>query len=157
MSYNRVLPNPVALHHDSSQISLPRSSNLLDHKIMNDLPMSHSILPLRPDPLGSARRYSEIRPGPNGVPQAHQHVATLDRAKLDLSPQMDIMGRQPGPMPSVDHLNLRARSSSSSGGSSPTKASKEISWCLCKPDPKIPRPRNCESIPSPPWSLEHGK
>jgi HMG box factor len=152
MSYNRVLPNPVALHHDSSQVSLPRYSNPLDHKIMNDLPMSHGALPFRPDPLASACMYPENRP--NGVPQARQYVATLKRANPELSPQM---GRPAGPMPSTSDLALHDRSSSSSGGSSPTRSTKEISWCLCKPDPKIPRPRNCESTPSASWSKEHGK
>lgn len=154
MSYNRVLPNPVALHHDPSQVSLPRSSNLLDHKIMNDLPKSHGALPLRPDPL-AACRYPEVRHPSITSVSAHQHMASLNRAKPELSPQMGRPGR-PGSLLPPNDLALRDRSSSSSGGSSP-KMSKETSWCLCKPDPKIPRPRNCESIPSAPWFLEHGK
>lgn len=151
MSYNRVLPNPVALHHVSSQVSLPRSGNLIEHKIMNDSPMSHGALPLRPDPLGAACRYPEAR-HPSTVPM-NQYMATLNRTKSELSPQM---ARSAGPLLTTNDLALRDCSSSSSRGSSP-KMSKEISWCLCKPDPKIPRPRNCESIPSTSWSLEHGK
>ncbi|KAJ5298919.1 Small-subunit processome Utp12 [Penicillium atrosanguineum] len=136
MSYNRVLPNPVALHHVSSQVSLPRSSNLIEHKIMNDLPMSHGALPLRPDPLGAACRYPEARHPSTGP--TNQDMTTLDRAKPELNPQM---GRPTGPLLTTNDLALRDSSSSSSRGSSP-RMSKEISWCLCKPDPKIPRPRN---------------
>ncbi|KAJ5669989.1 uncharacterized protein N7477_005352 [Penicillium maclennaniae] len=136
MSYNRVLPNPVALHHVSAQVSLPRSSNLIEHKIMNDSPMSHGALPLRSDPLDAAYRYPEAR-HPSTVPTT-QYMATLNRTKFELSAQM---GRPTGPLLATNDLALQDRSSSSSRGSSP-RLSKEISWCLCKPDPKIPRPRN---------------
>lgn len=154
MSYDRVLPKPVALHHDS----LPRPSNLLDHKIMNDLPISHGSLPHRPDPIGSSCRYNDARP--SGVLQAHQQLAAFSRPKLEVTKTEQILPpvKPAGPMLATKDLAIRDRSVSSSGSSSPVKsAHRDINWCLCQPAPKVPRPRNGESIISAQSSSEHGK
>lgn len=151
MSWDRVLPAPAGLHYDSPQV---RPSDLLDHKIMNDLPKAHGSLAYRPDSL----KYADARPV--AVPQAHQQMAVLNQANLPLREQQDGMtvhahvhgspnlnpahagARPSGPMVSPKDLS---RSSSSSGSTSPVRSVKERdSFCLCQPDPKVPRPRNGE-------------
>lgn len=160
MSYDRVLPAPVAVRHESSGSNILHS-NPFEHKIMNDLPMSHGALPHRPDPIGPGCRYADYRA--NTVPQIHQQMAMYHGRPEPYTPPVDkhpmaMYSRQAslstGPLP------LRERSPSSSGSSSPIKPSKEDypgQWCLCKPDPKIPRPRNGESMISAPMLNEHGK
>ncbi|OQD87796.1 hypothetical protein PENANT_c005G00276 [Penicillium antarcticum] len=139
MSYDRVLPNPVALRYESAQVSLPRPSDLLDHKVMNG---DFKSMGRYPDgPVGDAR-YTDIKS--NGVLQTHQHLAVLNSAKDSLNGSV----KPPGPMISTKELALRDRSdrssSSSASSSSPGKSQKEraMQFCLCQPDPKIPRPRN---------------
>lgn len=152
MSYDRVLPKPVALHHES----LPRTSNLLDHKIMNDMPTSHVALSHRPDPVGSACRYNDARA--SGMPQAYQQqVAALNRPKHGMETSQPSL-KPTGPMLTTKDLPIRERSLSSSGSSSPVKSAHgNVRWCVCQPARKIPRPRNGESMISTQSSSEHGK
>jgi HMG box factor len=151
MSYDRVLPNPVALRYESAQVSLPRPSNLLDHKIMNDDRKSMARYP--DGPVGDSVRYTDVRS--NGVSQTRQHLSVLNSAKDPLGGSV----KPVGPMISTKELPLRDRSdrssSSSASSSSPSKSQKEgaMQFCLCQPDPKIPRPRNGESITSAPSDL----
>lgn len=150
MSWDRVLPAPAGLHYDNAQV---RPSDLLDHKIMNDSPKPHDPLVFRPE----SARYTEIRA--NGVPQMHQHLSPYSQPKsIGLkTDHMDMRGmKTQGPMITTKDLS-RSSSSSGSGSSSPTKSVKERdSFCLCQPDPKVPRPRNGESLLSAPLE-EHGK
>ena len=155
MSYDRVLPNPAALRYESASVStLPRPSDLFDHKIMNDhLPKSYMALPHRPGPGNSAssdtRYTSELRP--TGVAQTHQHLSSYGQIrgshKNDAALSPILQHAKPGPMISTQNLP-RNRSASSSGSSSPAKSAKNdgLQFCLCQPDPKIPRPRNGESL-----------
>lgn len=152
MSYDRVLPKPVALHHDS----LPRPSNPLDHKVMNDLPGSHvhAALPHRPDPIGSTCRYS-------GVPQTHQQLAVLHPPKngMTRAEQNPPSGKPTGRVLPTKDLAFRDRSVSSSDSCpSPVPAAYgDVKWCLCQPAPKVPRPRNGELMISAQSSSERGK
>ncbi|CAI7566720.1 unnamed protein product [Penicillium manginii] len=146
MSYDRVLPAPVAVRHESSGSNFLHS-NPFEHKIMNDLPMSHGALPHRPEPQAATCRYPEYRP--NAVPQIHQQIAMYHGKAEPYTPPIDkhsIVDAYPRQHSiSTAPLPLRERSPPSSGSSSPVKSSKEeyaSQWCLCKPDPKIPRPRN---------------
>lgn len=170
MSYDRVLPNPASLRYESAPVStLPRPSDLLDHKIMNDpLPKSYMALPHRPGPGGmspvsqNARYTSGSEMRPNGVAQTHQHLASYGRARGSMKndPAMSPVQQHAklGPMVSTKDL-ARDRSASSSGNSSPTKSVKSegLQFCLCQPDPKIPRPRNGELMLSEPLLYKHGK
>ncbi|RHZ43425.1 putative HMG box transcriptional regulator [Aspergillus thermomutatus] len=147
MSYDRVLPKPPALLYDAPQVPLPRrSSNLLDHKIMNDETTTKVSLVDHPVDSGSCRYTAEVPA--SGLPQVH---LSLNRPKLALG---KIASNSPiqspklvAPVPTKD-TPVRERSSQSerSFSSSPVKstASKEsvMQFCLCQPDPKIPRPRN---------------
>ncbi|KAJ5102580.1 hypothetical protein N7532_003109 [Penicillium argentinense] len=147
MSYDRVLPAPVGMHHESAG-SNPLHSNPFEHKIMNDLPMSHGALPYRPDPLGSACRYTDYRPKPQMQQMAiyHGKVEPYNppiEINHNIPPATEFYPKQPSV--STNSIAFRERTPSSSGSSSPTKSGKEEyagHWCLCKPDPKIPRPRN---------------
>lgn len=165
MSYDRVLPHPVALRYESAQATLPRPSNLLDHKVMNEelsaMAMRH---PADGGPVGPLGRYAEPR---SAVHQTHQHIslnASKEPHAHAHAHKMSSNGsaKPIGPMISTKELPLRDRSdrssSSSASSTSPIKSQKEsaMQFCLCQPDPKIPRPRNGESILSAP-SLEIGK
>jgi HMG box factor len=162
MSYDRVLPNPASLRYESAPVStLPRPSDLLDHKIINDhLPNSFVTLPHRPAP-----------PPAPGTPAGNdmtryasdmQQFASYQRPRVSmkngpcLSPVQQHV--QPGPMISTNDL-ATDRSASSSGSSSPTKSVKNegVQFCLCQPDPKIPRPRNGELMLPEPSSYRNGK
>lgn len=157
MSYDRVLPAPVAVRHESSGSNFLHS-NPFEHKIMNDLPMSHRALPHRPEPLAATCRYPEYRP--NAVQQMAMYHGKGEpyTPPIDKHPIVDAYPRQHSI--STASLPLREHSPPSSGSSSPIKSGKEeyaSQWCLCKPDPKIPRPRNGESMMSAPMLNEHGK
>ncbi|KAJ5637711.1 hypothetical protein N7490_007590 [Penicillium lividum] len=143
MSFDRVLPAPAGLHYDNTQV---RSSDLLDHKIMSDLPKSHGPLVYRPDSF----KYADLR---HDIPHAHHQMTVLNQEKVpgprpdQNDPMMpmanahsNLMTREPGPVVSTKEVS---RSSSSSGSASPVRSAKERdTFCLCQPDPKVPRPRN---------------
>lgn len=162
MSYDRVLPNPVALRYEPVQVPLPRPSNLLDPKVMNEELTSAMAMRHPADgPVGPSVRYSD--PRSTGVHQTHQHQhislnASKEAHKLSSNGSL----KPVGPMISTKELSVRDRSdrssSSSASSTSPIKPQKESTtqFCLCQPDPKIPRPRNGESILSAP-SLQLGK
>lgn len=150
MSYDRVLPNPVALRYESAQVG-PRPSNLLEHKIMNDLP---TVMMRYPDgPVGPSIRYSDARS--TGGSQTQQMALNEAKEAMSNGPVKPV-----GPMLSTKELPMRDRSdrssSSSASSTSPVKSKENtMQFCLCQPDPKIPRPRNGESISS--ASSELGK
>ncbi|KAJ5779319.1 hypothetical protein N7457_007039 [Penicillium paradoxum] len=142
MSYDRVLPNPVALRYESVQVPIARPSNLLEHKIMNeDLSKSAMAMryPTEGGPVGPSIRYADARS--TGISQTHHHMSSLNEAKSS-------NGVKPmGPMLSTKELPMRDRSdrssSSSASSTSPVKSKENtMQFCLCQPDPKIPRPRN---------------
>ena len=140
-----------------------QTSNLLEHKIMNDdFPNKMAVLdhpPFHP-PHASTDGYLDA----NSLPQIH-HLSSLNRAKMAFN-QVASSG---GPLDSyksitplstttTKNMPIRERhshSDRSSGSSSPVKSSSSSSreqqqhqpaaqFCLCQPDPKIPRPRNGE-------------
>lgn len=153
MSFDRVLPNPAALRYETPQVSLPRPSNLLDHKIMNEGPQ-----PPTAQPDAAAYRYAELRP--NGVSPTMPF--TRPKGPVGNPEPLPIFNgaRPSGPMIETKDLAFRERSSISSDSGSPIKSAFKDNpeqFCLCQPDPKIPRPRNGESRMSAPSSKEHGK
>ncbi|GES61770.1 HMG box transcriptional regulator [Aspergillus terreus] len=148
MSYDRVLPKPPALHYDSPQVPLPRpTSNLLEHKIMNDDISRMSLVDHHVDspPMGSSCRFAA-----DGLPQVH--LSSLTRAKFalnNIAASASVEASKPSASLTTKTIPLRERSTASerSSSSSPVKstaASREsvTQFCLCQPDPKIPRPRN---------------
>ncbi|KNG82139.1 putative HMG box protein [Aspergillus nomiae NRRL 13137] len=147
MSFDRVLPKPAALHYDSPQVTLPRpTSNLLEHKIMNDNVSKVSMLDrhLEGVPVGSSCRYAA-----DGLPQVH--LSSLNRAKIALNKIASNAPIEPpkpaAPLPAKsipfrERSSVSERSSSSSPVKSATSRESVTQFCLCQPDPKIPRPRN---------------
>ncbi|CEL05326.1 hypothetical protein ASPCAL06444 [Aspergillus calidoustus] len=147
MSYDRVLPKPVALHYDSPQVSLSRpTSNLLEHKIMNDdIVMAEH----RPEPVPTpSYRYSENLPKVN--------LLSLHRSRVggnQAPPSLPAPLKAPRPTAALTSKSIPYRDQSSvserSSSSSPVKSAAPTGsvdaatqFCLCQPDPKIPRPRN---------------
>lgn len=140
MSFDRVLPIPPALHNDQVVMPPRQTSNLLEHKIMNvEHPPSSS-----PPILGEA--YT------NSLPQIH--LSSINRAKMaynNVPASMSPMDPYRNIVPQLSKdLPLRKRSSHSERSSSASPvhlaSSREqqpvAQFCLCQPDPKIPRPRN---------------
>lgn len=160
MSFDRVLPPPAAgLRNDSTPVSLPRPSNLIDHKIMNDRPKYHGALPYRAESTVAAGKHADMHS--SGAPQAHQHMASFNGPKSAIAKFPSDGSALPfstdhplGPTVSTREYAVRDRSSSS-GSSSPVK--EDDHFCLCQPEKKVPRPRNGESMLSAPSSNEHGK
>jgi HMG box factor len=158
MSYDRVLPKPAALHYEAPQATLPRqTSNLLEHKIMNDNVVSKFAMMDRHHMNGdsmsdaSCRFVNDLRL--NGV--SNGHASSLNRAKTVLNkivsnPPSESSKPVAAPLITKD-IPIRERSthgSERSSSASPVKSAmiKEpvTQFCLCQPDPKIPRPRNGE-------------
>ncbi|KAH8428302.1 putative HMG box transcriptional regulator [Aspergillus melleus] len=141
MSYDRVLPKPAALHYDSPQATLSRpTSNLLEHKIMNDetSPVSMMDHHVENIPVGASCRYPT-----DGLPQVH--LSSINRAKIALNKiasSAPLEPLKPKPIPFRERTSASERSSSSSPGKSTTSREPVTQFCLCQPDPKIPRPRN---------------
>ncbi|KAF9888099.1 hypothetical protein FE257_009235 [Aspergillus nanangensis] len=146
MSYDRVLPKPAALHYDSPQVTLPRpTSNLLEHKIMNDNISRMSLVDSHIDglPMGASCRYAA-----DGIPQVH--ISSLNRALSSISSNAPVEPSKPPAtltantktIPLRDRPSTSERSSSSSPIKSTTPRESVTQFCLCQPDPKIPRPRN---------------
>ncbi|KAJ9487873.1 hypothetical protein VN97_g5443 [Penicillium thymicola] len=101
-------------------------------------------------PVGPSVRYSDTRSH-----QTHQHISQNASKESHPHPhphphKVSSNGsvKPVGPMISTKELPLRDRSdrssSSSASSNSPIKSQKEsaMQFCLCQPDPKIPRPRN---------------
>lgn len=153
MSYDRVLPKPPALHYDSPQASLsrPTTSNLLEHKIMNDgITMSDHRMDKTP-----SYRYSESLPQVNLL-SLHRSRVGMDKNPTSPSASSTLEASKPAPglptksLPMRDQSSISERSSSSSPVKSAAPGPREsvTQFCLCQPDPKIPRPRNGKPIQS---------
>lgn len=150
MSYDRVLPKPPALHYDSPQASLSRpTSNLLEHKIMNDgITMSDHQMD-----KATSYRYSESLPQVNLL---SLHRSRLSAEKTPTSPSASSTLESSKPtsglptksLPMRDQSSISERSSSSSPvkPAAPGPRESVTQFCLCQPDPKIPRPRNGKPI-----------
>ncbi|PKY02629.1 hypothetical protein P168DRAFT_320184 [Aspergillus campestris IBT 28561] len=140
MSYDRVLPKPPAFHYDS-QVTLSRpTSNLLEHKIMNDDLTKMSVMDHRRDTpaVGASCRYVA-----DALPQVH--LSSLNRAKIALNkiastaPIDPQRSTEPGLAP---QLALRERSSVSerSSSASPTKRESETNC------PNLHRTASCHLL-----------
>lgn len=146
MSYDRVLPKPMALYYDPARNTLPRpSTSLLEHKIMNDS-FSKVTLPQRDASiLRSSGQNAEPVAAPAPLSQAH--LASINHEKVainSISSRTPLTRERLSPVLTVD-LPKSTRSSSAS----PPKSSslrETTQFCLCQPDPKIPRPRNGELL-----------
>ena len=141
MSYDRVLPNPLALCYDSSRHNIPRRiDTLLEHKIMTDkLPNivteqydCRKAIPERKVPEGGplplTMTTSPMSSAKPATPMASVSAPAVPRSRV---------------VPLVTtNLDRQERSASSSSSKSSSSKEYNVQFCLCQPDPKIPRPRN---------------
>ncbi|KAH8697672.1 hypothetical protein BGW36DRAFT_427627 [Talaromyces proteolyticus] len=142
MSFDRVLPRPPALYETASRCHKPSTSSLLEHKIMNDRSRAMSIEDMSRPSL-SMRKLNDSESCSTALSQ--MQLSSINREKLvennHLQPNFTTSPKQNTPGGTVE-LTLGERSASDS----PTKleSAKEAAsqFCLCQPDPKIPRPRN---------------
>jgi HMG box factor len=133
ISWYRVLPKPVALLHDHFNDPFPRrDSSLLQHHITSDnsfKAVSDTIAGRRITVPSIA--YSEI---PRSSPQIHSPVrnsiVSIGSAYADEGP----VTRKRTASLMEDGLQSPDRS--------PQHEESGNQFCLCQPDPKIPRPRN---------------
>lgn len=156
MSYDRVLPKPVALHYEPNPVALQRpTSSLLEHKIMND-DFSHKMAwmdragtasPAALPPYQRAKSAgSDDDAGGDG--ESLPSLAPINGSKfasnnkLAVSAPVKHASKSISPLLTKDIPNRDRSSSSSSPKSSTMKDT--VQFCLCQPDPKIPRPRNGE-------------
>lgn len=114
MSFDRVLPKPHLL--ERHQGYLPKiSSNLLDHKIMKDDGPQSAVEKHRD---GASGRYAAE--ADDGAP------SSLGRSKVG----------------SLQTKDLPIRDSSAWSHDTKSASKEGARFCICQPDPKIPRPRN---------------
>ncbi|KAJ9234887.1 transcriptional regulator family: HMG [Paecilomyces variotii] len=142
MSYDRVLPKPMALYYDPARNTLPRpSTSLLEHKIMNDS-FSKVTLPQRDASiLRSGGQNAEPVAAPAPLSQAHLASINHDKVAINsISSRTPLTRERLSPVLTVD-LPKSTRSSSASPPKS-SSSRETTQFCLCQPDPKIPRPRN---------------
>ena len=136
MSFDRVLPNPLALCYDSPQRSIPRRTDtLLEHKIMTGR-LSKIVTE-----YDCPKAISESK----ALEDALSHPA-MTTSPVNLAKSAAVMA-SPVPTSTISRKRVvplvtvgldRTESSTSSNSSKESN----VQFCLCQPDPKIPRPRN---------------
>lgn len=151
MSFDRVLPRPPALLDEPGNRPLhSHSSSLLEHKIMNvtertraaaislvsvgEIPMSRPTS--EPDNCSTALSQMQL--------SAINREQTVQNGQLTASYSAASTRQNTPVLTTVESTVIGA--GDRSGSRSPTRleAAKEVAsqFCLCQPDPKIPRPRN---------------
>jgi HMG box factor len=136
MSFDRVLPKPVGLYAEPTTRIHRATSSLLEHKIMNDHHGSSAVKQLsrsngefrltEPESCSTALSKMHI----NREKIAHNHIPASFAAVTKKRPVLTV---EPCP---------DDRSASSSPTKSEARKEPATQFCLCQPDPKIPRPRN---------------
>jgi HMG box factor len=160
MSFDRVLPRPPALYDEPAGRIHRQTSNLLEHKIMHN---DHHALP--PVTTAVTDRIHTLPIGRSN--NSYRHPAEPENCSTALSRmQLSSLNREKAAQNQIPVRILTATKQVAaladedspqdrSASSSPTKpgSAKESAtqFCLCQPDPKIPRPRNgtCNRIISP--------
>ncbi|PGG98651.1 hypothetical protein AJ79_08806 [Helicocarpus griseus UAMH5409] len=140
MSWDRVLPKPPALHYDPTGRDLPtRTSTPVDHQIMADKfckiavdESNHRLVSLDSRILPAALSRNAI-PSPERVTLAEAPPPVL------ISP---IARKRTSSLITSEAARQERSASSSSSKSTSSKESPSKHFCLCQPEPKIPRPRN---------------
>ncbi|WEW60818.1 slightly ste11-like protein [Emydomyces testavorans] len=142
MSYDRVLPKPLGLHYDISGRDLSICpSTLLDHRITADrlnLEVFEKHRHLSSAQLRANVLATEATQSPILDPGMGSKVRVTEAARV-LEPPMTRKRVSPI-VPSGRSREERAASAGSSKSTSSRDSS--VQFCLCQPDPKIPRPRN---------------
>ncbi|KAK2779954.1 hypothetical protein FQN53_001185 [Emmonsiellopsis sp. PD_33] len=133
MSYDRVLPKPPTLHYDPTRRDLPtRTSTPVEHQIMTD--------------KFSKIVADESAPRSTGLESRALVAALAEKSTLIEVPSTilasPIARKRTSSLITSEAFRQERAASSSSSKSTSSKESNSIQFCLCQPDPKIPRPRN---------------
>jgi HMG box factor, other len=141
MSFNRVLPKPLALYHDpiSGREFTRRSSSLLEHKIMtaDNLTQGSS--------SGEAAQRADPRPESPMVvinSQASRINSSQREAREADNPPLGPLLKKRAATEMSATSNPTRELSSKPTSAPGTAIESSAHFCLCQPDPKIPRPRN---------------
>ncbi|CRG92240.1 hypothetical protein PISL3812_09297 [Talaromyces islandicus] len=144
MSFDRVLPRPPALYDESANRVHRTTSSLLEHKIMHDSTRPMSIvdnMPRSPTAAGMPRSNDSDS---CSAALSQMKLSSINRDRIAENGQLQpgIVSPSRHDTPSTVEMPLRERSAS--GSPAKLESAKEVAsqFCLCQPDPKIPRPRN---------------
>lgn len=148
MSFDRVLPRPAALYDEPAGRIHRKTSSLLEHKIMNDhhaLPPITTAVTNRIDSLSPARPNGSYRhlaePASCSTSLGQMQLSSLNRDKVSQN-QIPVRILTTPKQAAADEACPRDRSASSSPTKKEPVKESATQFCLCQPDPKIPRPRN---------------
>jgi HMG box factor, other len=141
MSFNRVLPQPLAIYHDliTGRDFTRRSSSLLDHKIMNG------------NSTQGSSSVSEAASNQDSVTNSPMRINS--ESSRHNSSGLEVRNPEDAPLSPLTTRKRAATLTTSDTTpirvpiSNPSQAQElcidsSAHFCLCQPDPKIPRPRN---------------
>ncbi|EEP80269.1 predicted protein [Uncinocarpus reesii 1704] len=143
MSYDRVLPRPIGLCYDVSGRDLPIRSadSLLDHRFPGSTLIRSSFekydypsVPLQVKPLAAGSARNSI-----SEPEMGCQKSLVTETPAVSQPQI---GRKRVASIAASDLRREERAASASSSKSTSSRDSGVQFCLCQPDPKIPRPRN---------------
>lgn len=139
LSWDRVLPAPPALLNGHANDSLPRrSSSLLQHHLLSSKDLVESSKDRRSTvPSISYQLPYRISPVPALPPRASQ-----DSSGSDQHPTGPLTRKRAASL-MADESKTRETSPATTQDSTSETTNQ---FCLCQPDPKIPRPRNGMSL-----------
>ena len=135
LSWDRVLPAPSALLNGNANDLLPRrSSSLLQHHLFSSKHLPESPRDQRSTvPSIAYQVNTRINPIPPIPPRASQDFSAF--GELATGP----LTRKRAASLMADESETRETSPATTNDSNPDTTNQ---FCLCQPDPKIPRPRN---------------
>ncbi|OAX84824.1 hypothetical protein ACJ72_00816 [Emergomyces africanus] len=140
MSWDRVLPKPPALHYDPTGRDLPtRTSTPVDHQIMTDKFSNITSEENSNRSVGLDSRILAASLSRNTIPSPENSTLTSTQVPLLISP---VARKRTCSLITSEAARQERSTSSSSSKSTSSKESSSLQFCLCQPDPKIPRPRN---------------
>lgn len=140
---HRLLPNPATEH---TAPALHRTSSLSEHHLFHDLPRPH------PPALHSGREEIPVARR-STVHFPHHHLSGLSSPgsgtsiplrSMSISEHQDSSGASSDRIPA--HIGEMVNDHSSQHNNDHNASISREHVCLCPPDPKIPRPRNCKSV-----------
>jgi HMG box factor len=151
MSFDRVLPRPPALYDEPGSRLLHRpSSSLLEHKIMNmsERTRAAAMSLVSVSEIPTSRQVNDSDNCSTAFSQ--MQLSAINREQVIQNGQLTASfsassTRQSTPvLTTVESTAIGAGDRSSSRSPTRLEAAKEAAsqFCLCQPDPKIPRPRN---------------
>jgi HMG box factor, other len=144
MPFDRVLPKPLALHVDPSR-TYGSSGSLLEHKIMNDnvpTSMAEKASPMNPI-FQQFNRNDGLEPHKQYPPCLSSRIHSINRDTVAKNETVSLtLSAKESPSRMTGSISPRDQSVTPSAYKSDPDVQTRMQFCLCQPDPKIPRPRN---------------